>query len=203
MGRKWTPEQKAAARERALKSVAKDSHIEIASIQDVGKEDTASLKRQIADLTAKLAAATAQRSEEELALLASLQGINSLAGADAKEVATGKMVKVRRLARYKVTGYKEDGREILRPEFKSVELPTFFYKINMPPCGGSDMKINGMPLYHGATVELDIDTLRTVKDMVYRMWAHDREIHGSDENFYRKANKDVNPQNTISMRMTG
>jgi len=161
MARKWTAEQKAAARERALKR--KESHAEIAS----------------------------------------MQGINSLGADSNREVATGKLVKVRRLAKYKIAGYKEDGREILRPEFKTVELPTFFYKINMPPCGGSDMKINGMPLYHGATVELDIDTLRTVKDMVFRMWAHDREIHGSDENFYRKANKDVNPQNTISMRMTG
>jgi hypothetical protein len=201
MGRKWTPEQKAAARERQM--ARKDAHAEIASVEGVGDEDLVALKAKVKNLEEKLAAATAQRSEEELALLASLQGINSLGSDAGREVATGKRVKVRRLSKYTIAGYKDDGREILRPEFKSVELPTYFYKINMPPCGGADLKINGMPLYHGATVELDIDTLRTVKDMVFRMWTHDREIHGSDENFYRKQQKDVNPSNTLSMRMVG
>jgi len=188
---------------RGKKKLPPDHHLEIASLQNVGVDDIESLKKQVANLTEKLAAATAQRSAEEIALLASLQGISSLAGDTAKEVATGKTVKVKRISTYTIAGYKDDGREIMRPKFKQVDLPTFFYKVNLPPCGGSDLKINGMPLYHGATVELDIDTLRTVKDMVFRCWAHDREIHGSDENFYRKTNRDVNPANTISMRMTG
>lgn len=181
----------------------KDSHAEIASLNGVAPDDVEALKKQIKDLEGKLEVATAGRTEEELSLLASLQGIASLA--NEREVATGKFVKVRRLANYKVVGYRDEagGREILRAQFKTVELPTYFYKVNLPPCGGTHLMINGLPVYHNATIEFDIDTLRTVKDMVYRCWAHDREIHGTDENFYRKTNRDVNPQNTISMRMTG
>ena len=56
----------------------------------------------------------------------------------------------------------------------------------LPPVGGVDLKINDVSFYHGVVYELDIDTLRSVKEMVYRLWDHDRSIHGSDENFYRK-----------------
>jgi hypothetical protein len=83
-------------------------------------------------------------------------------------------------------GYKDDGREILKPVFRVIEVPTYFYKINMPPCGGEDCKQNGISLYHGAVYELDLDTLRTVKEWVYRLWDHDRNTSGSNENFYRK-----------------
>lgn len=208
MGRKWTKEQKEAARERAKKSAAAPksdgtSHFEIASLTGVAPDDVKSLKSTIADLQEKLALATAKRSDEEIALLASMQGIANLAGERSREVVTGRTVKVKRASGYKVAGYKDDGREILRPIWKTVELPVFLYRIDLPPCGGSDLKINGVPLYHNATVELDIDTLRTVKDLVYRCWNHDKEIHGSDENVYRKPNRDFNPLNKISARMHG
>jgi len=35
-------------------------------------------------------------------------------------------------------------------------------------------------------VRCDARTLSTLKDIVYRNWKHDRDIHGTDENFYRK-----------------
>lgn len=108
---------------------------------------------------------------------------------DVSEVPTGKTIKVQRAAGYKVVGHRDDGREIIKPVFRTVTLPTYFYKIDMPPCGGTDLKINGTPYYHGGVYELDLDTLRTVKEMVNRLWKHDSEIHGSDENFYRKQSK--------------
>lgn len=179
------------------------SHLEIASLAGVAPADNAALHAHIKDLEAKLAVATAKRSEEDLALLASIQGIANLAGERSREVPTGRTVTVKRLKNYRVAGFKDDGRDILRPVFKDVQLPTFFYRIDLPPCGGSDVKINGMPLYHNATVEVDIDTLRTLKSLVFNCWDHDRQIHGSDENAYRKANRDINPANRLSMRMTG
>src|SRR5574340_942318 len=108
---------------------------------------------------------------------------------DISEVPTGKTIKVQRAAGYKVVGHRDDGREIIKPVFRTVTIPTYYYKIDMPPCGGTDLKLNGTPYYHGGVYELDLDTLRTVKEMVNRLWKHDAEIHGSDENFYRKQSK--------------
>lgn len=60
------------------------------------------------------------------------------------------------------------------------------YKIDLPPSGGLDIKINGMPYYHGETYTFDVDLLRTIKEIVQRTWAHEQSIQGSNENFYRK-----------------
>jgi hypothetical protein len=95
------------------------------------------------------------------------------------------MVKVKRLLKYEVKGYKEDGREILKPEFQVVEIPSYFYKIDIPPVGGEGLTVNGIMLQHGAVYEFDLDSLRSVKEMVARLWQHERNISGSNENFYR------------------
>lgn len=116
------------------------------------------------------------------------------------EKPTGRLVEVTKSAGQYVDGHREDGRAIIKTKWKRVKVPTYYYKIDMPPCGGSHLMINGVPYYHGVVVELDADTLRTVKEMIYRMWDHDRQIHGSDENFYRGQNKDINPRNRMSMR---
>lgn len=60
------------------------------------------------------------------------------------------------------------------------------YKIDLPPSGGLDIKINGMPYYHGETYTFAIDLLRTIKEIVQRTWGHEQSIQGSNENFYRK-----------------
>lgn len=125
------------------------------------------------------------RSDPDLAHAAAMaQG--SFLQRDVAEVPTGRRIAMQKAVGYKVVGHHDDGREIIKPVFKTENVPTFYYKVDLPPCGGSDLKLNGTPYYHGGVYELDLDTLRTVKDMVYRMWKHDAEIHGSDENFYRK-----------------
>lgn len=159
---------------------------EVASLDGAPDTTKDALRAQIAELEAKLAASEAARGDSEKLALAAAQAQGALMQRDIQEVPTGKTVKVQRLDHYKIVGHHDDGREIIKPVFHAVTLPTFFYKIDMPPCGGNDLKINGTPFYHGAVYELDIDSLRTVKDMVFRTWKHDSEIHGSDENFYRK-----------------
>lgn len=180
------------------------ARLDVASIKDTRPEDVEKLLAQIADLKEKLNISEQARSDAEKAALAAAEAQGMLMQREIQEVATGKTVTVKRAIdekgnqKLKVVGYKDDGREILRPVFRDVKLPTYFYKIDMPPVGGMAIMMNGNALYHGTVYELDIDTLRTVKEMVYRLWDHDRSIHGTDENFYRNPRQDK-----LSMRGRG
>ena len=62
----------------------------------------------------------------------------------------------------------------------------WYYKIDLPPSGGIDIKINGTCFYHGEQYKIHTDTLVALKDIVFRTWQHEQSIHGSNENFYRR-----------------
>lgn len=119
------------------------------------------------------------------------------------EVPSKKTARIMVLDRYEVKGYKDDGREILKPIFKPKMVPTYFYKVMLAPNGGMDMKMNGVELFHGGTYEMDIDTLRSVKEIVYRGWKHEREFRGTDENFYRKQDPNWQYRNAQHPTMIG
>lgn len=104
---------------------------------------------------------------------------------DNEERPTGKTVKVTKCVGYEVVGHTDEGIPRRRPIWDEVEQPTFYYKIDMPPVGGVDIKINGESLYHGETYTLTLDQLRMVKEIVYRLRDHEATIHGTDENVYR------------------
>lgn len=157
----------------------------VASIDDVTPDDAKRMLAEIAELRSQLAVEKEKRGEAEQAALEAAQAQGALLQSEVREVPTGKTVEVQRVKGYKTVGHRDDGRPIKQPIFETVLRPTFFYKIDMPPCGGTHIGINGVAFYHGAVYEFDEDTLRTVKEMVYRTWDHDRSIHGSDENFYR------------------
>ena len=59
------------------------------------------------------------------------------------------------------------------------------YKIDLPPSGGLDIKINGVAYYHGQQYKVQRGTLQALKDIVARTWVHENSIKGSNENFYR------------------
>jgi len=67
----------------------------------------------------------------------------------------------------------------------------WWYKMDLPPVGGIDVKVNGVPFYHGEQYKITTDTLRTLKDIVFRNWKHEGDIHGSNENFYRQPKEQV------------
>ena len=67
----------------------------------------------------------------------------------------------------------------------------WFYKIDLPPSGGIDIRINGVAYYHGEQYKVGTDVLRTLKDIVHRSWAHEQSIHGTNENFYRQPKNQV------------
>lgn len=125
------------------------------------------------------------KAEEEAHQVASAQSV-ALMQRDITEVATGREIEIARCTGYDVAGYRDDGREIRKPVFKKVKVPTYFYKIELPPSGGISVGINGQHFYHGETYEVDVDLLRTLKDIVHRSWAHEQKLKGSDENVYRK-----------------
>jgi hypothetical protein len=146
------------------------------------------------DLLARLAQIEAERdaalsraktSEARVLALEAVQR-QGASGTAPTESPTGDTVKLRVFERYKVTGWRENGTAIREPVWKTEECPTYFYKIDLPPCGDTHISINGTNYYHGATYEFDARTLSTVKDLVYRCHAHDKSIHPGDENFYRR-----------------
>lgn len=95
-----------------------------------------------------------------------------------EEVPTGSTVKV--MVARKPWAKKEDEQDL-----REVEIPTFLYKIDMPPVGGVQIMVNGEALYHGQTYTLDLHQLRMVKEIVHRLRDHEATIHGTDENAYR------------------
>lgn len=100
-------------------------------------------------------------------------------GRDNEEVPTGQFVKVRRC----VNPWEKDA---TKQRHEEENVPTFIYKIDMPPVGGVQIMLDGMPLFHGETYTLDLHQLRTVKDIVWRLRKHEDELHGSNENAYRQ-----------------
>lgn len=173
--------------------------IEVASIAGTSGEDVKKLLAEIEGLKEKLKVSERVRGEAETQALAAAeaQSAGLMMQTSIMEVPTGKKIKVQRLTEYETVGYKDDGRPILKPKFHMEEEPTFFYKIDLPPVGGLGLTINGTALYHGTVYEFDIHSLRTVKDMVHKCWKHEHDIHGSDENLYRK------PSNTQMSMKTG
>jgi len=71
-------------------------------------------------------------------------------------------------------GSDDDGRDL------------WHFKIDLPPSGGTEIKVNGIPFFHGLQYKVNTDTLRVLKDIVARTWKHEESIHGSNENFYRR-----------------
>lgn len=163
----------------------KPAKLEVASIKGTSSADVEKLMAEIAGLKEKLNLSEQARSDAEKAALAAAEAQGMLMQREMQPIPTGKTIKAQRVDKYEIVSYRDDGRPIIKPKWKMVELPTFFYRIEMPPVGGMDLKIQEISFYHGTVYEFDIDTLRTVMDMVYRLWDHDRNIHGSDENAYR------------------
>lgn len=112
-----------------------------------------------------------------------------------REVPTGEKKKIRKCTGYEVVGYKDDGREIRKPIFEQIEVPTFWYKIDVPPSAGLGITISGNQFYHGETYKFTEDELRTVKDMVHRCFVHENIRLGRNEAPYRKER-----EHTLSMR---
>lgn len=67
----------------------------------------------------------------------------------------------------------------------------WWYKIDLPPSGGEAVRLSGLHYYHGETYKVSAAVLSTLKDIVWRAWAHNAEIMGSNENAYRRPQEKV------------
>ncbi|CAB3720181.1 hypothetical protein LMG22037_04696 [Paraburkholderia phenoliruptrix] len=67
----------------------------------------------------------------------------------------------------------------------------WWYRIDLAPCGGTEIRINGTPYYHGSTYKFETDLLRSVKEIVARTWSHENSINGANENPYKQAQNKV------------
>lgn len=151
-------------------------------------EDVAALQAEVARLTAALADETTKRTAAEDAAKAAVDAQPGfvIMQRGIEEQPTGRKIMVPRCVRYDTVDHRDDGRPILKPKFEQVEVPTYYYKIDLPPSGGVEIKINGESFQHGEVYEFDLDQLRTIKDIVARSWGHEQTIHGNDENVFRK-----------------
>jgi hypothetical protein len=136
------------------------------------------LRKQVAALEAKLV--DQQQANDDARMRA------HFVQNDNEEVPTGREIEMPKCVGYEVISYHDDGRPILKPKWAKEKVPTFMYKIDMPPVGGMDIKVNGVSYQHGEVYEFDLHTLRLVKDIVYRLRDHEANIHGSNENAYRR-----------------
>jgi hypothetical protein len=70
--------------------------------------------------------------------------------------------------------------------YKTVKLPTYFYNIQLPAAAGLCLTTNGREFYHGQTYEFTSMELAEMKDRVAKCWWHEKNIHGENENAYKK-----------------
>ena len=74
------------------------------------------------------------------------------------------------------------------PTGKMIEEDVWYLPIDLPMGSHQDcvININGHPFHAGQTVRVRTSTLRSLKDIMFRAWKHDAEIHGENESPYRK-----------------
>jgi hypothetical protein len=63
----------------------------------------------------------------------------------------------------------------------------WWYRIDLAPCGGIDIRVNGVQYVHGETYLFNTNLLRSVKEIISRTWGHEASIHGENENVYKRA----------------
>lgn len=82
-------------------------------------------------------------------------------------------------------GLIRDGGFVSAPDDPKA-FDVYHFHVDLPPSGGTDIRLCGVPYYHGQGYMMNVDQLRSMREIVARTWAHEKTIRGSNENFYRK-----------------
>jgi len=141
------------------------------------KQTVAELNAEIARLQKELKVSEEGRSNAEAMALAVAQVDQFVGNTD--ERPTGKTMTVRKCAN---PAERDEKKQV----WEDVEIPTYYYTIQLPAGAGLCLTTNGVDYYHGETYEFDLYTLVDIKSRVARTWDHEKSIHGDNENAYRK-----------------
>ena len=135
------------------------------------------MEQEIRRLQKELGVETTKRNEAEQIAVALTQA--SQFGGESEEQPTGKTVKQN--VCLNPWERKED-----KQKFKEIDVPTYFYTIELPAAAGLSLVTNGVDYFHGKTYEVTPDMLADLKSRVARCWDHEKSIHSDNENAYRK-----------------
>ena len=131
------------------------------------------------ELETKIALLEKQLSAERLARAEEAASANQITVSTAQEIPTGEFVSVQKCINPWVKDEKKQ-------KWETVEIPTYFYTIDLPAGAGVCLYTNGIEFYHGQTYKFREDELPEIKDRVSKCWSHEKSIHGDNENAYRK-----------------
>jgi hypothetical protein len=167
---------------------------QLASSANVDPSSLESLLAEVERLKKELGVKDEALSNAQKAALEQAESQSMLQSNGIQPVPTGRTVMAERLdvgnpeypTGYKTVGYKDGGRKILEPQFAMKPVDTYYIKIDIPPMAGWDMKINGLPIVHGAVYEVDLGVLQYLQDMQWRAWEHERVLNGKNENIFRR-----------------
>jgi len=137
----------------------------------------AELQSQIAALQAQLLQEQEARSVAESNELATAEAGMYVGNSD--EQPTGKTVKIKKCT----NPWETDER---KQKFVEVDVPTYFYQIQLPTGAGISLTTNGQDYFHNETYTVDLYTLTDLKSRIARCWDHEKSIHGDNENAYRR-----------------
>lgn len=141
------------------------------------QEDIDKLTAEVARLQEALAAEKQAKTEAEEAYFAAAQA-GPFVG-NTEEQPTGRTVKMSICLNPAARTEKEH-------KYKEVDVPTYYYTIQLPTGAGVSLSTNGMEYFHGETYEFDPYMLAEMKSRVARCWDHEKSIHGDNENAYRR-----------------
>lgn len=136
------------------------------------------LQAEIAELKEQLGASDRKRTEAE-DMAHAMASASQFVGGTAEEHPTGETITVN-------VCLNPTERNEKKQKWKEVELPTYYYNIQMPAGAGLCLYTNGIEYYHGQTYAFDAITLAEIKSRVAKCWDHEKSIHGDNENAYRR-----------------
>lgn len=142
------------------------------------KQELEELQSEVARLQAALLEEQGARSAAEEAARA-VAAASPFVHASVEEQPTGKTIEVE-------VCLNPAARKESDHRYKKVEMPTYFYTVQLPAAAGLSLSTNGVEYYHGQTYEFDPIMLAEIKSRVARCWDHEKSIHGDNENAYRK-----------------
>lgn len=160
----------------------------MAKSESKGGPTTEQLLKRMAELEKQYAALQVAVDEKEKKIL-ELEAKTEATGQAAMTM-LGRQVAEQYLGKRKVLGktFNHKKKEFVETE---MELDYWEYLIDLPPSGGEGVTINGTQFHHGQVIEVDTNTLRTIKEMVFRAWFHESQIKGNDENKFRRPTNPV------------